>query len=161
MEIERKYLVKTIPENLQDYEKKVIEQGYLNRKPTVRVRKSNEDYYLTYKSKQGVEASKERKAKVMHEVELPLTKESYEHLKEKVDGNLIVKTRYLIPLYDGLTAELDIFEGKLYGLNLVEVEFADETSANAFVAPEWFGEDVSLDGRYTNGSLSTIDKVPN
>ena len=30
MEIERKYLVKSIPENLKDYPCRVMEQGYLN-----------------------------------------------------------------------------------------------------------------------------------
>ena len=48
---------------------------------------------------------------IRKEYNLPLTKESYEHLKEKIDGRLIEKTRYLIPLDNGLTAELDIFEG--------------------------------------------------
>jgi len=161
MEIERKFLVKDIPQDLQNYKKKVIEQGYLSRKPTVRVRKSNDEYYLTYKSKNGVEADAQRKAKVLQEVELPLTEESYEHLKKKSDGNLIRKTRYLIPLQEGLTAELDIFEEKLYGLNVVEVEFPNEEMANSFIPPEWFGEDVSLDHRYTNGFLSTVDNLTN
>lgn len=156
MEIERKFLVKEIPENLAQYKCKVIEQGYLCKKPTVRIRKSNDDYILTYKSRIGVEESTERTAKVLNEVEMPLTKEGYEHLREKVDNNLIAKRRYLIPLEDNLVAELDIFEQQLEGLVVVEVEFASEEEANKFVAPSWFGEDVSLDGRYTNGSLSRI-----
>lgn len=156
MEIERKFLVKEIPENLEQYKCKVIEQGYLCKKPTVRIRKSNNEYILTYKSRIGVEESNERTAKVLNEVEMPLTKEGYEHLREKVDGNLIVKRRYLIPLENNLIAELDIFEQQLEGLIVVEVEFSNEEDANKFATPSWFGEDVSLDGRYTNGSLSRI-----
>ena len=55
MEIEKKFLLRYMPEGLAQYPCKVIEQAYLCRKPTVRVRKSNEDYILTLKDKQGVE----------------------------------------------------------------------------------------------------------
>lgn len=44
------------------------------------------------------------------EYNLPLTKESYEHMRPKADGILISKTRYLIPEKDGLTIELDVPE---------------------------------------------------
>ena len=40
MEIERKYLVKTLPDHLEQYACKVIEQGYLNTNPVVRIRRS-------------------------------------------------------------------------------------------------------------------------
>lgn len=157
MEIERKFLVKTLPENLEQYKSKEIEQGYLCRKPTIRIRKSNDNYILTYKSDFGIEDSSERTAKVLNEVEVPLTKEGYEHLKGKIDNHRITKKRYLIPLADTLTAELDIFGGHLEGLMVVEVEFKEEESANQFCPPEWFGTDVSLDARYTNGYLSTVE----
>ena len=49
MEIERKYLVKTLPEHLEQYQSKKIAQGYLCTAPVVRIRRSNDDYYLTYK----------------------------------------------------------------------------------------------------------------
>ena len=49
MEIERKYLPKYLPENLEQYKKKKIAQGYLCTNPVVRIRRSNDDYYLTYK----------------------------------------------------------------------------------------------------------------
>ena len=42
MEIERKYLVKTLPDHLEQYACKVIEQGYLNTNPVVRIRRSND-----------------------------------------------------------------------------------------------------------------------
>ena len=145
MEIERKYLVKQVPQNLSQYQCKKISQGYLCTSPVVRIRRSNDDYYLTYKGK-GLLAREE--------YNLPLTQESYEHLCSKIDGILIEKNRYLIPLSDGLVAELDIFEGKLSGLVLVEVEFESIDAANSFVAPEWFGEDVTHKGTYQNSYLS-------
>lgn len=145
MEIERKYLVKQVPQNLSQYQCKKISQGYLCTSPVVRIRRSNDDYYLTYKGK-GLLAREE--------YNLPLTQESYEHLSSKIDGILIEKNRYLIPLADGLVAELDIFEGKLSDLILVEVEFESIDDANSFVAPEWFGEDVTHSGNYQNSYLS-------
>ena len=78
------------------------------------------------------------------EYNLPLTKESYEHLLEKADGTVITKTRYRIPEKNGLTIELDVFHGRYGGLLLAEVEFATEEEANSYCPPEWFGEDVTM-----------------
>lgn len=145
MEIERKYLVKDIPFDLTCCEHKIITQGYLNTAPVIRIRRSNDKYYMTYKG-EGL--------MVREEYNLPLTKEAYEHLLPKIDGILISKTRYLIPLEHELTAELDIFEGELAPLRLVEVEFDSVESANAFTPPAWFGEDVTNSGKYHNSYLS-------
>lgn len=145
MEIERKYLVKKIPSNLDQYESKKIAQGYLCTEPVVRIRRSNNDYYMTYKG-DGL--------MVREEYNLPLTEEAYTHLRPKIDGLLIAKTRYLIPLNDKLTAELDIFEEDLKGLVIVEVEFDSIEEANAFTSPDWFGEDVTNSGKYHNSYLS-------
>ena len=51
MEIERKYLIDTLPEDYQDYPCRHIEQAYLNTDPVIRIRKDNNKYELTYKSK--------------------------------------------------------------------------------------------------------------
>ena len=50
MEIERKFLVDPMPKALETFVKKSIEQGYLSTNPVVRIRKMNEEYFLTYKS---------------------------------------------------------------------------------------------------------------
>jgi CYTH domain-containing protein len=159
MEIERKFQIKELPKDLDQYKKKEIEQGYLCTGPVVRIRKSNEDYILTYKSRIGLEDKNSNVALTCEEVELPLTKEAYEHLKEKVDYHLITKTRYLIPLKGGYTAELDVFHNQLEGLVFVEVEFPSEEEAAAFQPPNWFGMDVSFDKRYKNNYLVTFDSV--
>ena len=170
MEIERKYLIENIPLNLEDYPCLLIEQGYLNTKPVVRVRRQNDDYYLTYKSS-GMMAREE--------YNLTLDKEAYDHLITKADGIVITKRRYLIPLLDAweamtvggnidtrnipsnnvdinpnLTVELDIFEGIHAGLQIAEVEFASTEEANAFTPPSWFGEDVTFSTKYHNSRLS-------
>ncbi len=145
MEIERKYLVDKLPGHIEDYPCRIISQGYLNINPVVRIRRDNEKYELTYKSK-GFMARQE--------YNLPLTREAYEHLLTKIDGRLIEKRRYMIPLEHGLTAELDVFERELAPLILVEVEFSSEEEANSFVPPSLFGEDVTFSGKYHNSSLS-------
>lgn len=145
MEIERKYLVKELPKHLEQYPVKVISQGYLNTDPVVRVRRSNNKYTLTYKGKGLM---------VREEYNLPLNKEAFDHLVTKIDGILIQKRRYLIPLDEKYTIELDIFEGELAPLQLAEVEFETEEEANSFVPPEWFGEDVTFSTAYHNSTLS-------
>lgn len=82
MEIERKYLIERskIPFDPADYPCRRIEQGYLCTEPVVRIRRDNDDYYLTYKSKGLM---------IREEYNLPLTPEAYSHLTGKVDGHLI------------------------------------------------------------------------
>ena len=146
MEIERKFLIKHLPENLNSYPCRRIEQGYLCTNPVVRIRKDNDKYELTYKGKGAM---------VREEHNLPLTETSYKHLRVKIDGRLIAKKRYMIPFGD-YTIELDIFEGDLSPLTLAEVEFPSEEAANTFVAPDWFAEDVTFSKLYHNSYLSQV-----
>lgn len=159
VEIEKKYKIKKLPEKLETYTCLDIEQGYLCTEPVVRIRKMNEEYILTYKSKTPLQESQYH-TKISNEAEFPLTKSGYAHLREKVDGNLIQKKRYLIPLENGLKVELDVFRGHLEGLVFAEVEFQSVEEAMEFIPPIWFGEDVSLDKRFNNSYLSQIDKLP-
>ena len=147
MEIERKFLVSVLPENYDHHSSHQIEQAYLSTDPVVRIRKEDDQYYLTYKSR-GLLAREE--------YNLPLNQASYEHLLTKADGIVLTKQRFLIPLPGtSYTAELDIFSGHYKGLMLVEVEFENEEQANAFVPPEWFGEDVTFSGEYQNSRLAS------
>lgn len=145
MEIERKYLIEQIPFSLDQFHCRIIEQGYLSTAPVVRVRRDNEKYYLTYKSA-GLMAREE--------YNLPLTKDSYEHLLKKADGTIITKDRYEIPLTEKLTIELDLFHGVYEGLTLAEVEFETKEEANTFTPPAWFGKDVTFDSKYHNSNMS-------
>ena len=145
MEIERKYLVTRLPDSLEQYPYHRIEQGYLCTEPVVRIRRQDEDYYLTYKSKGLM---------VREEYNLPLTRDAYLHLRTNTDGNLISKKRFLIPLTEQLTIELDIFDPPFAPLMMAEVEFPTEEMALNFDPPSWFGQDVTFDGRYHNSALS-------
>lgn len=151
MEIERKYLVRKIPDDLSRHYSSQIEQGYLSMEPVIRIRRIDKDYVLTYKSKTGVDIRED--VCVNQEVELPLTKESYEHLRKKTDGILIEKTRYRID-HGGYTIELDLFHGKYEGMMLAEVEFETVEESERFAEPDWFGENVSGDYHYSNVFLA-------
>ena len=143
MEIEKKYTIKELPD-LSAYPFHKIEQAYINRKPTLRIRRQDDEYYFTYKG-EGLMAREE--------YNLPLNEESYYHLREKADGRIITKTRYLIP-YEKYTIELDVFEGDLAPLIIAEVEFATVEEAESFVPPAWFGPDITSDPKYQNSNLS-------
>ncbi len=144
MEIERKFLVERLPENLAQYAQKHIEQAYLCTDPVVRVRRSDDEYYLTYKGRGMLERE---------EHNLRLDRESYGHLRQKADGSIIAKTRYLIPLAE-VTVELDVFLPPFAPLVLAEVEFETREQAEAFRPPAWFGREVTYDPAYSNAALS-------
>lgn len=150
MEIEKKYLIHKLPENLETYPRKKIQQAYLCTNPVVRIRKQDEEYILTYKGKGLM---------VREEYNLPLNRDAYEHLLQKADGIVLTKTRYFLPLPQGLTIELDVFDAPYENLRLAEVEFSSEEEANAFVPPEWFGEDVTFSKKYHNSVLSLPERV--
>lgn len=163
MEIERKFTVKTLPVNLESYPCRIIEQAYLNTDPVVRIRREDDSYYLTYKGK-GLLAREE--------YNLPLNEASYYHLREKADGTVISKKRYIIPIEHpqfnptyvsstgnlidqlSLCVELDIFEPPFAPLIIAEVEFPDKETAEAFLPLDWFSQDVTNDPAYHNSNLS-------
>ena len=132
MEIERKFIVHNLPDNLDSYPHSEIEQGYLCMEPVIRIRRMM--------------------ARTEHE--FPLDKAAYEHLLPKVDGILISKTRYKIPDEHGFIIELDVFHGEYEGLVMAEVEFPSEEVAVEYEGPEWFDDEVTFDSRYQNNNLA-------
>ena len=159
MEIERKFTIKSLPENLSDYPCLHLEQGYLNTEPVIRIRKQDDEYILTYKGSGML---------VREEYNLPLNAQSYAHLKDKCDGNIISKKRYVIPLENPaftddcpkelqpkrLTIELDVFDPPFAPLIMAEVEFDSVEAAKAFIPPAWFSEDVTHNMEYHNSNMS-------
>ena len=77
MEIERKFTIERLPEELERFPRKHLEQAYLCTAPVVRVRRSDDAFFLTCKGA-GLLAREE--------YELPLTEEAYRHLLPKADG---------------------------------------------------------------------------
>ena len=148
-EIEKKYLIKEIPFSLDSYPRHKLEQAYLCTDPVIRIRREDDQYILTYKGSGLL---------IREEYNLPLTKEGYLHLLPKADGNIIRKTRYLIPIKGSShTIELDVFEEPFSSLILAEVEFNSVEDATLFSAPDWFGKEVTTDTNYHNSTMSKMN----
>ncbi|SFU52283.1 hypothetical protein [Butyrivibrio sp. INlla21] len=175
IEIEKKFTVKVLPKDLDKYPYHIIEQGYMCVNPAVRVRREDDKYYMTYKCSLPEDEGGIGKT----EYNMPLDAESYAHLVEKCDGNIIRKTRYLLPLNDNafdleyllnnpmiknavesddIKIELDVFKSPFNGRLLAEIEFPTEEAANAYHPAEWFLEDVTGNHRYSNSFMS-IEKL--
>ena len=144
MEIERKFIPASIPEEFLQDQCYLLEQAYVQTSPVIRVRQKAT---ITVKSS-GMMARQE--------FELPLTAKEYNELLAKADGNIITKRRYVHPITESLILELDIFEGIFEGLIIAEIEFPDEESAKKYTPPAFLGEEVTFDSRFHNSNLSKM-----
>jgi adenylate cyclase len=152
-EVERKFVLPAPPDGVREHPAKALAQGYLAIDPAgseVRVRRKDEETLMTVKIGIGL---------VRGEEEFTIEADRFERLWAMTDGRQVVKTRYFVPLDDGLTAEIDLYDGDLAGLVTAEIEFPDEETALAYEAPAWLGTDVTGDIRYANRTLA-IDGIP-
>jgi adenylate cyclase len=153
MEIERKFLVRDLPPDLERFPSSRIEQAYVAIDPAgteVRIRRRAGETTLTIKGGRG---------RVRAEEELEIDPQRFARLRELSAGRGLEKTRYELPTEGGLTIELDVYAGRLEGLLTVEVEFASAQDAERFVAPPWFGLEVTDDDAYKNRRLA-VDGRP-
>lgn len=162
-EIERKYLVKYMPERFYAYDHMELEQAYLSfgddtdkvvtglEKRIRQMRRGMlERYFYTEKSDGTLMRS---------ESELEITQKEFKSLCAQVVSKFVKKARYYIPIAnDTLTAELDVYHGELLGLVTVEVEFRSLEESESFVAPDWFGDEITEDKRYKNKNLAKNGK---
>lgn len=149
LEIERKFLVTSDAFRALATKAVRITQGYLstNEMSTIRVRRWDDQAFLTIKSR-GREGS------CAHfEWEKEIAPQDAEQLFALVTSGLIDKTRYIVPVENGLFFEIDVFHGDNEGLVLAEIELPSEDAS--FPRPDFLGEEVTQDRRYYNSYLST------
>lgn len=147
LEIERKFLVKRMPDELGKFAHDEIAQGYLATESggvQVRLRKKGNVRSLTYK--RTVKDGREER-------EIRLSAEQFEALWPATAGRRLTKVRYEVPWKEH-TIEIDVYRGRHDGLIVAEVEFADEKSCAAFKPPDWMDEDVTGKSRYSNVLLA-------
>ncbi len=123
------------------------EQGYIvsgSQAVTVRVRRIGELGILTLKGPATGISRPEL------EYEIPADEADF-MLRSFCGDRIVSKTRYLAEI-DGCIWEIDEFSGLNQGLVLAEIEL--ESEDQPFKQPDWAGEDVSLDRRYTNAALA-------
>lgn len=148
LEIERKFLVREMPADFAKLSHADISQGYLvslDDGLQVRLRKSGEKYSLTYKRGTG---------NVREEREIELTPGQFDALWPATEGKRLLKTRYKIPFGDRVV-EIDVYHERHEGLVVAEVEFDEEDAAKNFQPPDWLGDDVTGDPRYSNQLLAS------
>ena len=154
MEIERKFLVPTLPDDLERHPSAAIDQGYLastSEGVEVRVRRKGPSCFLTVKHGPGLHRI---------EVELPLSAGQFDELWPLTVGRRLRKVRYDLPGPGGLIFELDVYTEALAGLQTVDVEFSDEASARAFQPPAFFGREIGGEPEYRNEHLSRCGLPP-
>ena len=146
-EIERKFLVNWLPENLKRSRSFVIEQGYLATELAgrqVRLRKRGHTASLTFKDRRGSHRE---------EREIKLSPKQFAALWPGTAGRRLRKVRYEVP-WNNVMIEVDIYRGRHAGLVVAEVEFPDSASCRRFNAPWWFGREVTGEKRYSNVRLA-------
>ncbi len=148
VEIERKFLVRELPPDLEQSPSTRIEQGYIAigvDGTEVRVRRRDGAAVLTVKSGNG-------RSRLEEEIEIDA--ERFARLWPLTEGRRLEKTRHLIRAPTGLTIELDVYSGALSGLMVAEVEFGSEDTADAFEPLDWFASEVTDDARFKNQTLA-------
>jgi CYTH domain-containing protein len=146
-ELERKFLVQWLPDNLKRARHFVIEQGYLATESAgrqVRLRKSGKATSLTFKVGRGSHRE---------EREIKVSPKQFATLWPGTAGRRLRKVRYEIP-WKGVLIEVDIYRGRHTGLVVAEVEFPDTASCRRFEPPWWFGREVTGGKRYSNVRLA-------
>ena len=146
-EIERKFLIKQLPDDLKRSRSLIIEQGYLATEPAgrqVRVRKTGRSVSLTFKVRRGTHRE---------EREIKLSPKQFAALWPGTAGRRLRKVRYEIP-WKNVLIEIDIYRGRHTGLIVAEVEFPDRATARRFKAPWWLGREVTGEKRYSNVRLA-------
>lgn len=133
IETERRFLLKSLPENLTKYPRSRIEDIKIitgEPHPHLRLRRKDEKFVLTKKYRaEGTSGQMQ-----MIEEHIDLNEAEYNAIS-KIHSTSLSKYRYFYNL-NGFTAEIDVFDNDLKGLVIMEVEFGNESDARNFVMPE-------------------------
>lgn len=151
MEIEKKYLIKNIPFELDSFQKYEIIQCYLNliqEGIERRIRKKNNKFFYTEKSFGDF---------IREENEKEITEADFTNLKKEQINKSIHKIRFEIPFGKHMI-ELDIYQDQLEGLKTADVEFLSVEDSKSFIPPDWFDEDITYNQEYKNFRLASLDK---
>jgi adenylate cyclase len=146
-EIERKFLLRRLPDRLKRSRHYIIEQGYLATESAgrqVRLRKKGKTASLTFKVGRG---------RSREEREIRLSSKQFAALWPATAGRRLRKLRLEVP-WKNVLIEIDIYRGRHSGLVVAEVEFPDRVTCRKFKPPSWFGREVTGEKRYSNVRLA-------
>ncbi len=162
IEIEKTYLAKFLPSGFKKFKSKKIIDIYLpqnSKHAKLRIRKSGDSYTVTKKN-----VLDKKTASIQLEESILITVEEFKELA-RLKSNIIKKTRYYYP-YKSKIAEIDVFEGRLKGLVLIDFEFKNKKESNNFKIPNFCLADVTEEENIAGGvlcrhSLTSLKKVLN
>lgn len=149
-EIERKFLVSRFDTSLAT-DAVSIRQGYVfsTEGKVVRVRTWNDKGYITLKYRVSKLTRNE------FEYEIPKA-DADKMLDDLCKDEVLSKTRYIAE-YCGKKWEIDVFHGKNEGLILAEIELESENEE--FELPDFAGEEVTANPKYSNHNIAKGLKV--
>jgi CYTH domain-containing protein len=147
MEIERKFLVRSLPPGWKKAPNSRIRQAYFplrGKQFEIRIREKGNEHFITIKAGRGT---------VRIEEETKISKNSFRNLWPLICAASVAKRRYRIA-HRTKTIELDIYEGPHRGLKTADVEFSSRREADAFTPPAWFGREITGSRKYANEVLA-------
>jgi adenylate cyclase len=153
MEIERKFLVKSLPSGWKTAPHSRIRQGYFSlceKGIEIRLREKGAQHFITIKGGRG---------RVRLEEEISISKERFAALWPLVRAASVLKTRFRMR-HRSNKIELDVYEGPHRGLVTAEVEFRSKREGDTFKPPPWFGREITGERRYANEVLARRGSVP-
>ncbi|HTB49275.1 MAG TPA: hypothetical protein VK712_04290 [Verrucomicrobiae bacterium] len=157
IELELTYLARKIPGELNGVTPQRLVDTYVPEnaaKPYVRLRQKGTQYEIT--KKQPVDESD-----FSHQTEqtIPLKKDEFDALC-KASRRRVEKDRYMITV-EGRTAEVDVFDGELKGLVVIDFEFGSLEEKQAFKPPEFCLVEVTQELFIAGGQLAgkTYDDI--
>ena len=147
IELERTFLAKSIPAGIMNGEEMLdIMIPKSARHPVLRIRKKGDHFEITKKYPVENDPSKQ------HEFTIPLKRDEFEELEKSVEGKRLEKIRYEYN-YNGKKCEIDIFQGALLGLVLVDFEFETEKQKEDFKIPDFCLAEVTQEEFIAGGML--------
>ena len=146
IEIERKFLLATLPDDIEQQPYNIIRQGYIvtDSDNEVRVRAKGNDYYLTIKQGSGLSRN---------EVEMAISEKQFDALWPLTANKRVEKIRYDYQGHASLI-EIDVYSNGLSPLKVAEVEFGSVEESRYFIAPAFFDREVTEDKSYKNAALA-------
>ncbi|MDD2361444.1 MAG: CYTH domain-containing protein [Oscillospiraceae bacterium] len=144
MEIERKFLINSFPDDLPLIEEAVVYQGYISVNPIVRIRSKTSskgtDYILCFKGKGTL---------VRQETEIEIDEHTFKELKKLLNAPMIRKDYRVFRLPDGYNLECSLVDkGEPTEFMFAEIEFETLEQAEAYNPPELLNREVTRDGSY-------------
>ena len=150
IELERTFLAKYLPEDLESCQSKNMHDSFIPkeaRHPVLRIRKNGEKFNITRKYPKT-----EDDMSVMIEETINLSEEEYKSMQQ-IDGKEHQKIRYQYPTENAKVCEIDVYQGALKGIVLVDFEFNTIEEKDNFTHPDFCLVEVTGDENIAGGYL--------